>query len=91
MRIVDRGVAAFFHMNNIPLRACRKVEGRRIEFEFDISDEAGQQKKIDYYNSQLCKFDQAKIGLMKLAEQMIVRTEQQQVRPGPGTAAHPSP
>lgn len=74
MKVTDRGLAAFLHMRNIPLSGWQKIggekdgRGSRLFFEFDIGEQAFNEIKIQYYNSQLQKFDQAKISLMKIVD-----------------------
>ncbi len=73
MKVTDRGLAAFLYMRNIPLVSWRKIDGGsgrggRLEFDFEIGEQAFDEQKIQYFNSQLQKFDQAKISLMKIVD-----------------------
>jgi hypothetical protein len=73
MKTTNIDFATYLNMNGVPMKSICTMERDEtctvIEAEFDISEEDGRKKSLDYANSQIYDFVVSRGSLLRLARQ----------------------
>ncbi len=65
--VADRGLAAYLHMRGFAIKSFHNIGGR-LEFEFAMGQKKFESMRREYFGSPICKFDQAKMSLIRLTQ-----------------------